>query len=498
MSEVSRAGPDERHLRASGSLLSGAGLMLSSRAVVAVLAWTGTLMVARRLSPEAFGAYSFVFNLLGLLGMLADLETSRVVVREVVDTEDLERVVGRFFAFRIALSSVSYAVALLFVIVAGYEADIVRATAVAGLSYFAAAGFWALVTVCQAKLWLRVVAIAVVAAQVVQLAVTVVMLLAGVRSIVWLAVPFVVNDLIALVVALVVLRGRLRVRPRIDVGHWRRWLVEAAPLALGAAIATAYFRVDSVMLSKLDSTTAVGTYQIGYKFSDLLAFVAPAMIGVVLPLLVRAWPGDGPGFHRAWRQSFVLFLVVGGAATATFAVLAEPVIVSLYGSRYEAAVTPARVLVFGQALNLFSQLFFVALVAVGRRRSYLAVAVAGLVVNVSLNLVLIPAHGPQGAAWATVGTELVVLTAAALVIRDVPARPLPGRALAVVAAAMAAAAGVLWVLSGVVVWPVALVAALAVYAGVLHGLGVDGRGGLPALVANSRVVVGPSPQAEVG
>src|SRR6476646_2853751 len=99
----------ESHVPADGpktatSLFSGTSVLLTSRLLVGLLGWGGTLLIARRLSEVAFGAFAFIFNLLGLLGLLADFQTSRIVVREVVDAgDDLDSVVGSFVTFRVAL-----------------------------------------------------------------------------------------------------------------------------------------------------------------------------------------------------------------------------------------------------------------------------------------------------------------------------------------------------------------------------------------------------------
>jgi len=69
----------------------------------------------------------------------------------------------------------------------------------------------------------------------------------------------------------------------------------------------------------IDNLKAVGIYQIGYKFSDLLAFMAPAFLGAVLPLMIRAWPDRIPEFRSTFRQAFIIFVAFGVFAAVTFA-----------------------------------------------------------------------------------------------------------------------------------------------------------------------------------
>jgi O-antigen/teichoic acid export membrane protein len=477
----------------SGSVLGGASVMLAGRLIVAVFGWIGTVLIARDLSQSDWGAYSFIFSLVGIVGLLADLQISRVVMVEIIDGEDtLERTVGRYVALRLALAFVAYAIAIAIVVGGGYSQEIVVGTMVAGIGFFVASVTWSLVTVCQIRLWLRPVAIALAIGQIVQLAVTIALYASGSGTIVRYAVPAVLYDVVAMIVVVIAVRPVVRVRPRIDWARWMIWIKAAIPLALGTSLATLYFRIDTVMLSRIGADTsaerlsAVGSYQYGYKFSDILAFVASSLLGVVLPLLVRCWPGSVADFHRVFRQAFVLLVIAGAAATVSFAIVAEPALETLFRAPASAA-EPARVLVLGQGLNFFSQLCAMVLIATNRHRIYPIAAFVGIVANVALNLALIPAFSATGAGIATVITEVIVITVMAAVVLKVPGvRPFPWRTIGIIAVATAALALSTVALLAVVPWPVAAAVGVGVYLGSLHLLQVDGPGGLRKVVAESR------------
>ncbi|MDQ1521846.1 MAG: hypothetical protein QOI55_2919, partial [Actinomycetota bacterium] len=211
------------------------------------------------------------------------------------------------------------------------------------------------------------------------------------------------------------------------------------------------------------------------------------LLGVVLPLLVRAWPHDMVTFHKVFRQAFLLLVIAGAAAAVAFAVVAGPALTSLFQAPQSAAL-PARVLVLGQALNFFSQLCAMTLIATGRHRIYPYASLAGVITNVALNLVLIPRYSATGSGIATVITEVVVIAVMVVIIWRIPGvRPFPWRSVAIVAvAAGALAASIAW-LQQAIPWPVALLAGLPIYLLVLHVLRVDGPGGLRKLVRDSRI-----------
>jgi O-antigen/teichoic acid export membrane protein len=502
------AGPVRRRgLRAvglpqpSGSVLSGAGVMLASRMTVAIFGWVGTILIARQLSQDAWGAYSLIFNIVGIVGLLADLQISRVVMVEIIEDGDdkarLERTVGYYVALRLALALASYLLAVAFVLLADYSHEIVVGTLVAGLSFFMASTLWALVTVCQIRLWMRPVALALVFGQIVQLALTVVLYATHTGTVVRYAVPAVLYDFTAVVFVVIAVRPIVRVRPRIDLARWWRWIKAAVPLALGSSLATLYFRIDAVMLSKLDRSVdpvaTVGKYQYGYKFSDILAFVASSLLGIVLPLLVRSWPGDVRQFHKVFRQAFLVLVIAGAASAVAFAAVAEPALTGLFHAPASAAI-PARVLVVGQALNFFSQLCAITLIATNRHRVYPWASLAGLTSNVVLNFVLIPHFSATGSGMATVFTELIVIGVMMTIMVRIPGvRPFPKRPVVIVAVAAAVLGMTTYALAQVVWWPAALLGGFAVYLAALHVLRVDGPGGLRKLWHDSRVDLGGVP-----
>ncbi|MEO7442957.1 MAG: oligosaccharide flippase family protein, partial [Acidimicrobiales bacterium] len=392
------------------SVLKGGSVLLTGRLVVAVLGWAGTLVVARQLSPTGWGGYSLVFSLIGLVGVLSDLRVSRQVLADIFEAgEDAGPVVGSYLAMRALTGVVAYAIAMAVVLLGDFPDEVVRAMAAAGLILVLVAPSSSLDVVLGARSWWSTQALASVIGQVVQLGLILAVAAGRWGSIVRFAVPAVVCEVIVLWWKLRHVRRAMPVRMRVDLPRWKAWSRESAAVVVGGAIATVYFRVDSVILSQLDTLRAVGLYGIGYKFSDLAGFVAVAVCTPALTLMVKSWPDDLAAFSRAFHQAFVILVTAAVGLSVGFVVFASPLIETLYGPRYTPAVGAARGLVAGQAINYFTTLCLFALLAVGRTRRYVVAATVGLVVNVVLNLVLIPAASYDGAAVATVVTEVLVL-----------------------------------------------------------------------------------------
>src|SRR4051794_20644788 len=121
-------------------MLGGAGVLVVGRYAVAALAWIGTLIIVRKLTVPEFGRFSLVLSLLGIVGFIADLKLSRIVLRDVMaaDAEESGRVVGSYVGLRIVIGVVSYGVSgaggvISPAVLGGYPPDVVPGPAPWGL-----------------------------------------------------------------------------------------------------------------------------------------------------------------------------------------------------------------------------------------------------------------------------------------------------------------------------------------------------------------------------
>lgn len=188
------------------------------------------------------------------------------------------------------------------------------------------------------------------------------------------------------------------VRPRYDRSTWRPVMRTGAPGIAVDLSSILTFRLDRYLLGLLQSPAAVGVYSVAATAPEILRLPALAM--------------GQPIFHRVasrtarvedfGRTRFHCLLVTGALAVMTF--LAAPIAVRvLFGDQYSDAVTPLRILLLAE---FGITLFYIdgALLAAGFSRlgGPALASVAGCVVVVVADLVLIPPYGVAGAAWGSV------------------------------------------------------------------------------------------------
>lgn len=403
------------------SLLTNSSAMVISRVITAVFGWAGTVVIARTLSPEDWGKYSFIFGLLGIMALVTDLGVGRVVLARLTadDHDEAQQVAGSFILLRILLGLIGFAVAVLYAWATGLSVTLVAVVAFAATGVVLATPSNALLVLYQARLRLVPLAIWDIVAQIVQFAL-VLAVAASAPTLAWFVVPSVIKEVVVLVArGAGVLRGRLGPRPVFSAGtrYWGEMLREAIPISIGFALIMLLTKVDILILQRLDSYDAVGMYAIGYKFSDLVIIVTVTISVPFTTVLIKAWPHDAETFRHRTRQAMVVAGGLGALAVIGFWPTAQFFIGLLYGETFTPASDAARLLVLASAISGVTNIGIVALVAARKLTVFPWVAAAGVLLNVGLNYLVIPHFSYDGAAAATLVTEALMFFVCLIVVQ---------------------------------------------------------------------------------
>ena len=221
---------------------------------------------------------------------------------------------------------------------------------------------------------------------------------------------------VALLVALIMvvqLGASARVRWKPDLS--KRILRESFPYALLILLMTIYYRVDTLMLERMrpDGAAQAGTYAQGFRFFEALNMLGYLFAGLLLPMfsrMLKERSDVAPLVGLGWRLMLAgcLAVAVGGLCWGG----------EIMGLRY-AHASEGAVVSFSLLMCCFTAvgttyIFGTLLTARGDLRLLNWMAFGGVVLNVLLNLYLIPRLGAPGAAMASLVTQC--LTAAVQVV----------------------------------------------------------------------------------
>jgi O-antigen/teichoic acid export membrane protein len=394
-----------RALRARFPFLvdSGYATLTAGSAVLLLVLLT---IAGRFLSVDDYGRFRYALALTTIVETIMDLGLSQVTVRSVArDKASADRLFPQVLGLKIVWVTVG--LALLGVITPILRTDpvVIKLCYALGLSSAVRSYLLTARGLLQGLHRFDLEALVVVCDRVLLLAVGGAVLWAG-YGLFGLAAAFVASRLAMLGAVQVLLRRVVpTVRPAFDRAMWRDIQSAALPLGFFMIALNTYTYVDTVILGLMRTDTEIGWYAAAYSVYEGLTYAPSILFAVLTPRFSHLFRQDRSAYRRLFRQSLAasgaLGVLMGGGA----ALVAKPVITTLFGSGYAPAAAPLQILSGGALFVFTSWILYAAALSTNLDRRLLLTTAVGLSVNVALNVVLIPRYGISGAAWATVSAE---------------------------------------------------------------------------------------------
>ncbi len=229
----------------------------------------------------------------------------------------------------------------------------------------------------------------------------------------WFAWAHTVALSTAALLAFFIVRRRIRIfRFRIRPAFLLMLLKRSAPYALAVLLTSIYNRIDGVMIERLlpDGQIEADIYASAFRLFEASNMIGFLFAGLLLPIFARMLK-EGEAIGELTQMSFRL--IAAGAIVLFCGIYfyRTEIMVALYnsGSAYS-----GRVLIYlmgGFLAVCGTYIFGTLLVANGNLRQLNYVFALSLLLNVGLNLALIPLLKAEGAAIATCATQFIVMLA---------------------------------------------------------------------------------------
>lgn len=374
-----------------------------------VVAFFVLTVVTRRISDDDLGSFYFALNLGGYFAIPANFGLTALGVREIARApEQARRIAGEVLALQGILTLVSYAA---FVALSGVLAPDTASEAVIPIVgmmmiFDALSLHWVL----QGTQRLTVLALGRLAGNLATALLTLAFVHDGAhaaRNLAWATLAG--SAVTALILGWSVLRNEgppARVRLAARDLAWR--FRASFPLGFSFAMIAVYYSIDSVLLGYMKDTATVGQYSVAYKI-PLALITFTAMWSSALYPHASALAVAGRELLRDQLGLLVSVTVAVALPIAvSAAIVSDRLMPELFGQTYAPAGAPFSVLMIATAMVFVAVTLGTALLALDGERAYAVAVTLGAFANVAVNVVVIPAYGMTGAAWATVLAEVIV------------------------------------------------------------------------------------------
>jgi O-antigen/teichoic acid export membrane protein len=163
---------------------------------------------------------------------------------------------------------------------------------------------------------------------------------------------------------------------------------------------------DRYVIQHFLGTEALGIYAASYNLCDYIKAVLLVSIAAAgLPMVLRIWEGDGAAATREFLERFFhAYFLLAIPAIAGVAAVGSELLSVLASSRYRPGAELMPMLMAGLACEAAVVACSAGLYVAKRSKTILVLGASAALLNIALNVLLVPRIGLAGAAWATLAS----------------------------------------------------------------------------------------------
>lgn len=366
------------------------------------------IFLARYLEPEGFGLYHFVISLVTIFAAFASLGLYAVVVRELINRQEKEKILFNAFVLMLVASVVAYAIMYLTIsllrpndLLTKFLVVLLGTTLIFKSATVVKYWFEALIL---SKYTVYVESSVFFIGALLKL-----ILVYYQASLTGLILVLVLESILIFIGLFWVYWLHEKKLPawRFDFSETKYLLTQSWPLIISGAAWIIYTKIDQIMIGQMINDAAVGHYAAASKLSEIAAFLPAIIAFSIIPAIMKYRDINNQHYKQRFQQIYniVVTLMVIAAIFVTYS--AGYIINILYGEDYSDST---NVLVIQ-----FWIVIFIAMAAVsgkyyvneGLQKLTMQRHILGVVINIPLNLLLIPLYSIEGAAIASLISMII-------------------------------------------------------------------------------------------
>ena len=168
-------------------------------------------------------------------------------------------------------------------------------------------------------------------------------------------------------------------------------------------------RSEVFFLGKFRTVQEVGFYSLAFGFTTrMVSFFASSIINVLIPIHSKAFGAkDRGGMEKIYQKSIQYLAMVSLPIAIGGAVLADRIVLKLYGAEYMPVAMAMSILFLSAAGGKIGGAFASIMYSANLVRIKVYTAIIWATINITLDLLLIPRYGVMGAVIANSATQLM-------------------------------------------------------------------------------------------
>ena len=383
-------------------------VLLGSNIISKILGFFYVMYIARYLGAEGFGILSFALAFTGIFSVFSDLGFGPLTVREVARDKSLVRkYLGNITVIKIFLVIITFALIAITINLLGYPKQTIKVVYLISLSVVFDSFTIEFFSIFRAFEKMEYQSFGQILSSILML-VGALFAISQRFSVIGFASIYFIVSVFALGYSFAVCTWKFSLpKLELDWNFWKPTIKEALPFFLSAVVDMIAFKIDIIMLSMMKGDMVVGWYSAAYRLIEALMFIPATFAGAIYPVLSNFYVSSQESLKLIYKKSFKYLFIVGLPIAVGTTILAHKIILFIYKSGFTHSIIALQILIWTIPIIFLSYMFGTMLASVNKQFLALKINFLCMILNITINLILIPRYGYIGASIATVITTLL-------------------------------------------------------------------------------------------
>lgn len=381
---------------------------LAGQILIKFFTFLFSVYVVRSLGAEHFGRYAAALAYVSLFSMLTDLGTSSLSVREMArKKETITWMVPDMMALRALLSLVAIAIIIISAAFIGKTSSEVHGIFIASfvLLIYAFQGPLDSLMVSQERLDFS--SVFKLFDKMTFMLLGTILLLSG-TGYIGLLIATMAGVLVMGLASSVVVHRVMRLRfERPDPRRWWGLIRAGFPFGVKGAATEFTRRFDTVFMSIVLTHEAVGWYNVPLNMLMTMMVMAQSLALSIYPTMVREYDSGRGSIQGTVQRSLRYLLLVSLPIAIGGMLLADQLVPLLYGEEFRPSIQILQIVVWTLPLLFFAEMLGRINNTLHQENQAAKISIVNAVINIVLNIILIPRFGIIGAAISMVTTRCI-------------------------------------------------------------------------------------------
>lgn len=386
-----------------------------------ILSFVYFVLVARFIGVEDLGKYTFALSFTTMFAVFVDFGLTNALIREVAKHwEKAGKYLSSIIGVKTFFSLIVYAVVVGAVNLMGYPPitkNLVYLSGIIMLLDSFTLTFWGIFRGSQN---LKYEALGIIINQMIIVLVGVTILMLRL-PLIFLMLPFLCGSFFNVLFSNIMIRKKLKLKFafQIDKKVLKTIFKIAVPFALIAIFSRVYGYIDQVMLSYLAGDKFLGWYSTAMKIPFALQFIPSAFAAAVFPAFSAYYVCDKIKLKDSFDKVMLLLTIIAIPISFGIFSIAPEAILLLFGAEYANSIIVLQIIVFSLIFVFLN--FPLGSLLNGCDRQVINTKLVGatMILNIILNVFLIPKYTYVGASIAFLICHSLLFLAGLIVARKI-------------------------------------------------------------------------------